>query len=81
MGFYQPAQLVQEARRSGVALLPPDVLHSDWDCTLEALATGTLAIRTGLRLVRSLAAATVVGPHDAKVNDARRAGKSNKGCS
>jgi len=27
--------LVQEARRKGVEVLPPDVMHSDWDCTLE----------------------------------------------
>jgi error-prone DNA polymerase len=54
MGFYQPAQLVQEARRSGVTLLPPDVLRSDWDCTLERATGGALAIRIGLALVRSL---------------------------
>jgi error-prone DNA polymerase len=35
MGFYAPAQLVNEARRAGVQLRPADVLHSDWDCTLE----------------------------------------------
>ncbi len=54
MGFYQPAQLVQEARRNGVAILPPDVLVSQWDCTLAAAAGGALAIRIGLRMVRSL---------------------------
>ena len=57
MGFYQPAQLVQEARRSGVAILPPDVRVSDWDCTLERGADGALAIRIGLGQVRSLARA------------------------
>ena len=57
MGFYQPAQLVQEARRNGVTILPPDALRSDWDCTLERAAGGTLAIRIGLRLVRSLPSA------------------------
>ncbi|MGB8692932.1 MAG: PHP domain-containing protein [Steroidobacteraceae bacterium] len=57
MGFYQPAQLVQEARRSGVGILPPDVLVSDWDCTLERGVDGALAIRIGLRQVRSLARA------------------------
>jgi error-prone DNA polymerase len=57
MGFYQPAQLVQEARRSGVPILPPDVLSSDWDCTLERGADGVLAIRIGLRQVRALARA------------------------
>ncbi len=55
MGFYQPAQLVQEARRSGVAILPPDVLCSDWDCTLERGSDGIPAIRIGLRQVRALA--------------------------
>jgi error-prone DNA polymerase len=35
MGFYQPAQLVRDAREHGVEVLPPDVLASDWDCTLE----------------------------------------------
>ncbi len=36
MGFYQPAQLVRDAREHGVEVLPPDVMTSDWDCTLEA---------------------------------------------
>jgi error-prone DNA polymerase len=35
MGFYAPAQLVQDAQRHGVQVLPPDVLVSGWDCTLE----------------------------------------------
>ena len=35
MGFYQPAQLVRDAREHGVEVLPPDILASDWDCTLE----------------------------------------------
>lgn len=37
MGFYAPAQLVRDAREHGVAVRPPDINHSDWDCTLEAL--------------------------------------------
>ncbi|MCC7461522.1 MAG: PHP domain-containing protein [Gammaproteobacteria bacterium] len=56
MGFYQPAQLTQEARRSGVTLLPPDVRASQWDCTLEPDECGRPAIRLGLRQVRGLAA-------------------------
>ncbi|WP_144328797.1 error-prone DNA polymerase, partial [Tepidimonas charontis] len=39
MGFYAPAQLVQDARRHGVVVRPPDVCCSDWDCTLEPLGT------------------------------------------
>ena len=35
MGFYAPSQLVQDARRHGVEVRAVDVLHSDWDCTLE----------------------------------------------
>ncbi len=37
MGFYQPAQLVRDAREHGVEVRPPDVMLSGWDCTLEIL--------------------------------------------
>jgi error-prone DNA polymerase len=36
MGFYGPAQLVQDAKRHRVVVLPPDVAVSDWDCALES---------------------------------------------
>ncbi|HEU5176879.1 MAG TPA: error-prone DNA polymerase, partial [Burkholderiales bacterium] len=49
MGFYAPAQLVQDARRHGVEVRPPDVQASDWDCTLE-----DGALRLGLRMVSGL---------------------------
>jgi error-prone DNA polymerase len=35
MGFYAPAQLVQDARRHGVEVRPVDVTVSAWGCTLE----------------------------------------------
>jgi error-prone DNA polymerase len=35
MGFYAPSQLVQDARRHGVQVLPVDVTASSWDCVLE----------------------------------------------
>jgi len=35
MGFYQPAQLVRDARAHGVEIRAVDVNFSDWDCTLE----------------------------------------------
>ena len=35
MGFYQPSQLIQDAQRHGVRVLPVDVTVSEWDCTLE----------------------------------------------
>jgi error-prone DNA polymerase len=34
MGFYAPSQLVQDAQRHGVQVLPVDVQHSAYDCTL-----------------------------------------------
>jgi len=52
MGFYAPAQLVQDARRHGVEVRPPDVNASDWDCTLEEGA-----LRLGLRMVSGLSEA------------------------
>ena len=51
MGFYAPSQLVQDARRHGVEVRPPDVNASEWDCTLEAGA-----LRLGLRMVGGLSA-------------------------
>jgi error-prone DNA polymerase len=35
MGFYAPAQIVRDAAEHGVRVLPADVNHSAWDCTLE----------------------------------------------
>jgi hypothetical protein len=35
MGFYAPAQLVQDARRHDVEVRNVDVTVSAWDCTLE----------------------------------------------
>ncbi|HIF76009.1 MAG TPA: error-prone DNA polymerase [Porticoccaceae bacterium] len=35
MGFYAPAQLIKDAQRHGVKVLPIDVNVSSYDCTLE----------------------------------------------
>ncbi len=69
MGFYTASQLVQDARRHGVRVLPIDVTCSDIDCTLEGPAERLQparglpapllpqpAVRLGLRLVGSLQA-------------------------
>jgi error-prone DNA polymerase len=37
MGFYEPAQIVRDLREHGITVLPIDVNHSEWDCTLEGL--------------------------------------------
>jgi error-prone DNA polymerase len=53
MGFYAPAQLVQDAQRHGVEVRAACINSSAWDCTLEPSARGS-AIRLGLRMVRGL---------------------------
>jgi error-prone DNA polymerase len=68
LGFYTPAQLVQDAQRHGVQVLPADVAHSDWDCTLEEKQLEQLGsdqhclqaqppVRLGLRMVGGLSEA------------------------
>lgn len=54
MGFYAPAQLVNDARRNGVVFRPLDVQRSEWDCTLEAGPDGEPQVRLGLRMVSGL---------------------------
>lgn len=51
MGFYAPAQLIQDVRRHGVEVRPIDVMHSLWHCTLER-SGGALALRLGLCLLK-----------------------------
>jgi error-prone DNA polymerase len=64
MGFYQPAQIVRDARDHGVEVRPIDVSFSAWDCTLEGPA-----LRLGMRLVAGLSPACAE-----KIVDARAAG-------
>ena len=52
MGFYSPSQLVQDARRHGVRVLPVDVLASDVAATIESGA-----VRLGLQGIASLSQA------------------------
>ena len=44
MGFYQPAQIVRDAKEHGVEVRAVDVNESGWDCTLEAIADCRLPI-------------------------------------
>ena len=60
MGFYAPAQLIQEARRQGVTVAPVDVRRSEWECTLEAAAgSPEPQLRLGLRMIKGLPRAGV----------------------
>jgi error-prone DNA polymerase len=53
MGFYSPSQLVQDARRHNITVLPVCINSSDWEHTLDARATPP-ALRLGLRLVKGI---------------------------
>ena len=52
MGFYNPDQILQDARRHGLEIRPVDVRHSGWGCSLEPSHQEQPAIRLGLRMVR-----------------------------
>jgi len=54
MGFYQPAQIVIDARKHGVEVRPVDVNLSDWDNLLEEKSGNYCALRLGFRQVRGL---------------------------
>ena len=79
MGFYPPDALVHEAQRRGIEVLPPDVNHSEAECTVA----GPMAVRLGLGYVlgvrgeevRALVAARREGGPLASLEDlASRAG-------
>lgn len=54
MGFYQPAQIVQDARNHHMQVLPVDVNFSEWDNTLESKGGKYWAVRLGFRQVKGL---------------------------
>ena len=56
MGFYQPAQIVIDARKHGVEVRPVDVNHSEWDNTLEEKSGSCHVLRLGFRQVKGLRA-------------------------
>ncbi len=54
MGFYQPAQLVSDARKHGVEVRPIDINHSFWDNTLEEQVGTYKSIRLGFRQIKGM---------------------------
>lgn len=54
MGFYQPAQLVIDARNHGVEVREIDVNFSYWDNTLEEKSGKYCALRLGFRQVKGI---------------------------
>ncbi|WP_431688695.1 error-prone DNA polymerase [Hahella sp. NBU794] len=62
MGFYAPWQLVQDAQRHGVIVLPVDINNSYWEHRLEPHTDNTKegALRLGFKLVKGLSEEAVV---------------------
>lgn len=54
MGFYQPAQIVIDAKKHGVPVKPVDINYSYWDNTLEAKTNKYCTLRLGFRQVKGL---------------------------
>ena len=67
MGFYSPSQLIQDALRHDIVVLPVDVQHSKWNYSLEPIVGKVTssnkiqntqldqgAIRIGLRQIKGL---------------------------
>lgn len=54
MGFYQPAQIVIDAKKHGVEILPVDVNLSTWDNILEQRTGKYNKVRLGFRQVKGL---------------------------
>jgi error-prone DNA polymerase len=54
MGFYQPAQLLEQAKRQQIKIRPVDITISEYDCTLEPDGEDKHAIRLGMRLLKGM---------------------------
>jgi len=54
MGFYQPAQIVIDARKHAVEVRPVDINYSMWDNRLEERSGKYWALRLGFRQVKGI---------------------------
>jgi len=54
MGFYQPAQIIIDARKHRVEVFPVDINHSEWDNKLEEKAGKYWTLRLGFRQVKGI---------------------------
>jgi len=54
MGFYQPAQIIIDARKHGVEVRPVDINDSAWDNTLEEKSGQYYALRLGFRQINGI---------------------------
>jgi error-prone DNA polymerase len=54
MGFYQPAQIIIDAKDHGVKIRPIDINHSYWDNTFEEKDGNYCAVRLGFRQIKGI---------------------------
>ena len=61
MGFYSPSQLIQDAKRHGIEVLPVDILISQGECMLETVGDQPPldAVRLGLNSIKGLSGAAI----------------------
>jgi error-prone DNA polymerase len=82
MGFYQPAQIIIDARKNGVEVRHVDVNYSEWDNILEEKVDKYCAIRLGFRQIKGMREEDIQllvagrGRHYANINQLRLAGIS-----
>lgn len=77
MGFYSPSQIIQDAKRHKVEILPVDVMHSQWDHSLHHANDNPVleswpAIRLGFRVVKGFnqtAAERIVAARQERIFD------------
>ena len=72
MGFYSPSQLVQDAKRHNIRVLPVSVVHSDWQHSLDIKRhngkADDIGLQLGLRLVKGLSESSALA-----IENSRRA--------
>lgn len=54
MGFYQPAQIIIDARKHHVEVRPVDINHSEWDNLMEEKIGKYCPLRLGFRQVKGM---------------------------
>ena len=66
MGFYAPAQLIKDAQRHGVKVLPVDVGVSSYDCNLELSDSCKPTLRLGFNQIKGLSKKGAIGVSESR---------------
>ncbi len=80
MGFYAPAQIINDVKRHGVRVLPVDVRVSGWDCALEQREPRTPATFVAPEIAQRLSGASHTREHAQSRADLPRARSRLSAC-